>query len=89
MPDDLHRQAKRARLNVSLLAQQAIRDALAREARMRALDDFLRVGANRRAAVRPDEIAAAEAWAAAVVAAAERGRTAQRQSRSSRAKRSA
>ena len=89
LPDNLHRQAKRARLNVSVLTQQAIRDALARGARMRALEDFLRGDADGPPVLSREEIAAADAWAAAVLAAAERGRGARRSPRSQRTKRTA
>lgn len=89
LSDELHRQAKRARLNVSELTQQAIRDALARSARIKGLQDFLDADASRQRTVSADEIAAADAWAAEIVAAARRGRDAQRRSRDHRAKRSA
>ena len=41
LPDDLDDQARRARLNVSALAQQAVLDELDRRRRMAALDAWL------------------------------------------------
>ena len=41
LPDDLDEQARRARLNVSALAQRAVADELDRRARMAALDAWL------------------------------------------------
>ncbi|MGH9030565.1 MAG: type II toxin-antitoxin system CcdA family antitoxin [Acidimicrobiia bacterium] len=41
LPDDLDEQARRARLNVSALAQRAVADELDRRHRMARLDDWL------------------------------------------------
>ncbi len=41
LPDDLDDQARRARLNVSALAQRAVADELDRRQRMAALDSWL------------------------------------------------
>ena len=41
LPDDLDEQARRARLNVSALAQRAVADELDRRQRMAALDAWL------------------------------------------------
>jgi post-segregation antitoxin (ccd killing protein) len=41
LPDDLDEQARRARLNVSALAQRAVADELDRRRRMAALDAWL------------------------------------------------
>lgn len=41
LPDDLDEQARRARLNVSALAQRAVADELYRRQRMSALDAWL------------------------------------------------
>jgi hypothetical protein len=89
LPDSLHQRAKRAGLNVSELTQVAIQSALDRRARLRALDAFVGETTSDGRPLTPAQLAAADTWAAEILAAAAEGRAAQRQARTRRAKRSA
>jgi hypothetical protein len=89
VPDRLYQQAKRARLNVSELSQKAIRDELLRRERMKALDELLGDLAMQQGPGTTEEVAAAEAWAAEVIATAERARGRPRPPRTTKARRSA
>lgn len=68
LPDELYRRAKRAKLNVSELSQRAIREELLRDKRMQALEEWL----GDLPPPTPEEAADAEAWAARLIAGAER-----------------
>jgi post-segregation antitoxin (ccd killing protein) len=81
VPDDLHRQAKRARLNVSELCQEAIRAELARRERFRAMGEWAAELTDRHGSASPEEIAEAEAWANQILAAAKRAEGARRKPR--------
>lgn len=63
MPDDLYSQAKRAGLNVSQLAQQAVAAELARLSKVAALDTYLAELESERGPTSESERADAKAWA--------------------------
>lgn len=76
MPDDLHRHAKRAGLNISRLAQRAVADELSRLAKIAELDAYL---AELEASLGPTsdaERADAQAWANRVLGGRRAKRTA-------------
>ncbi len=62
LPDDLDQQARRARLNVSALAQRAVADELDRRQRMAALDAWLDELDAANGAPSPKARAKAQAW---------------------------
>jgi len=66
LSDDLHRQAKKAGLNVSRLAQRAVADELDRQAKLAELDKYLASLDDELGPVSPAEQAEADAWAARV-----------------------
>ncbi len=68
LPDDLDDQARRAKLNVSALAQRAVADELDRLQRMAALDAWLDELDATRGAPSASARAEAEAWLATATA---------------------
>lgn len=75
IPDELHRAARSAGLNVSRLAQQAIAAELVRREKVAALDAYLAELETELGPIPEDERAAARAWSDRVFgASAERGR---------------
>lgn len=77
LPDDLDEQARRARLNVSALAQRAVSEELDRRRRMEALDAWLDELDAARGVPTARAKADAEAWfGSAVVASGRRPQTA-------------
>lgn len=63
IPDDIHRQAKRARLNISHLAQQAVGAELTRLAKLAELDRYLAELETELGPTGDTERAEATAWA--------------------------
>ncbi len=63
MPDDLHRQARTAGLNISQLAQRAVAAELARQAKAAELDAYLAELDAELGPLSETERAQAEAWA--------------------------
>ena len=70
VPDDLLAQAKRAELPISELAQRALTDALAHQARVTALQQFVDGLVASQGPATEAELIEADAWAASVVDAA-------------------
>lgn len=68
LPNDLDERARRAGLNISALAQQAVAYELARQARMARLDAWLDELDGQQGAPSAKAVAAAEAWAASAKA---------------------
>ena len=70
LPDALHERAKRARLNVSDLCQQAIESELGRRRRLRVLERLADETTESFGEASTDEVAAVEAWVDQVMSAA-------------------
>ncbi len=68
LPDDLDDRARRARLNVSALAQEAVAQELDRQARMARLDAWLDELDEQQGPPSAKAFAAAQAWAASAKA---------------------
>ncbi len=69
LPDDLHRDAKAAHLNVSELCQAAVREELGLRSRVEAMEHHLRQIEEAFGPASETEVAAAEAWADSVLGA--------------------
>src|SRR5688500_953376 len=67
MPDEVIAGARAAKLNVSALAAAAVRDELARRAKVAALDAYLAELERELGPIPSEEVAAAEKWADRVV----------------------
>jgi post-segregation antitoxin (ccd killing protein) len=89
LPGPMYRKAKRARLNVSQLCQEAVDAELRRQARLRALEQFTTDVAEKFGSATPDEIADAEAWVDDVLRAAQPARRPPRRAGAARARKSA
>lgn len=76
MPDELHTQAKRAGLNISQVAQQAIAAELARQAKVAELDAYLAELDAEMGPISDRDRAEAKAWADKVLGADKRRRSA-------------
>ncbi|MHB8463794.1 MAG: type II toxin-antitoxin system CcdA family antitoxin [Acidimicrobiales bacterium] len=76
MPDDLHRQAKRAGLNVSQLAQRAVASELTRLAKIAELDAYLAELESELGPISDLERSEAAAWADRVLGPSPRRRSA-------------
>lgn len=70
IPDELHRRAKEAGLNVSKLARHAIVEELERLAKIAAVDEYLAELEAELGPVSPEEQARADAWLKQVMEAA-------------------
>lgn len=88
LPEGLYAKAKRAKLNLSEVCQNAIDDELRRRVRQRALERFADELEERFGPATPDEIADAEAWVEEVMTAATNA-TANRKPRARRPRKSA
>jgi post-segregation antitoxin (ccd killing protein) len=74
IPDDIHRLAKEAGLNISQLASKAIVDELDRRAKIAALDEYLAELDAEMGPVSAEDQARADAWVGRVYGLADEGR---------------
>lgn len=74
IPDEMHRQAKEAGLNISQLARDAIAGELDRLAKIAAAKDYLAELEAELGPISPEERARAEAWADRVFGSIPEGR---------------